>query len=209
MSFLETPRFPTDISYGSKGGPAFNTTIISIKSGDESRNINWTYPKFEGDVSYGIKNMPDLYSLNEFFHAMRGMGHGFRYKDWSDYKSCSPNNTVADTDQTIGVGDASEDEFQLIKNYTRGAINGVRIIKKPVSGTVVVSINDVTQSSGWSVDTATGIITFTSPPGNGLNVKAGYEFDVPCRFDTDSLSISLDFYSGGGTSVPIVELKNP
>lgn len=209
MSFLETPRFPEGISYNSRGGPAYRTIVIAPRSGIEKRTRIWTYPRHEYDVAYGVKSQDDLEELLEYFHVAAGMAYGFRYKDWLDYKSCRTNQSVTPIDQTIGTADGSETEFQLIKVYTKGSISRNRLIRKPVAGTVRVAVDGVEQMSGWSVDTTTGIITFTSPPGSsaGEDVTAGYEFDVPVRFDTDRLSIELSDYLAAATSVPIFEDK--
>lgn len=207
MSFIETPRFPDDISQGSRGGPGFNTNVIEIKSGHEQRNQNWSYPRFRYDVAYGLKRQDDLETIIDWFVAMAGRTHGYRYKDHLDYKSVHTDQTVADTDQTLGTGDGSETDFQLIKTYTKSAVSQTRKISKPVSGSVVVSLDDVGQGSGWSVDTTTGIITFSSAPGSGVVVKAGFQFDVPCRFDVDEIMISIDDYKLGAAQIPIVELR--
>jgi uncharacterized protein (TIGR02217 family) len=84
----------------------------------------------------------------------------------------------------------------------------VRTINKPVAGTVLVAVGGVAQSSGWSVDTTTGIVTFTTAPANGAAVTAGFEFDVPVRFDSDLMDVTLDIERLGSiTSIPIVEIK--
>ena len=207
MAFKETPRFPDDISYGSRGGPGFKTTVTTTASGYETRIVSWSEARHRYNARFGILNSrsPEsaLETLLAFFHDRRGMAEGFRYKDWSDYKSCNLADSVSDTDQTIGTGDGVETEFQLIKNYNSVS----RTIKKPVSGSVVVSLDDVSQSSGWTVDTTTGVITFSSPPGGSVIVKAGFEFDVPVRFDTDELDISIDSYLIGSADVPLIEIR--
>ena len=216
-TFLETPRFPDDISYGSVGGPEYSTGVVTVRSGHEFRNINWSSTKCRYDVAYGIKSVALLYALVEFFHAVAGMAYGFRYKDFMDCKSSGPHTTtVSATDQDCdpATGDDVENEFQLIKTYTQGALSRTRTITKPVSGTVLVAINGVEKAQGdgtypWSVDTTTGIITFSSTvPPNGETVKAGYEFDVPCRFDTDSLMTNYENYEQGSASVPLIEVRN-
>ena len=207
MSFLETPRFPAGISYGSQGGPAYNTRVIDYGAGYEQRDILWSYGRHEFDAAYGIRKIQHLYDLVEFFHAVKGRGHSFRYKDWLDFKSCAVEASVADTDQTLGTGDGAEVDFQLIKTYTQGALSSSRYITKPVLNSVVISIDDVSQASGWSVDTTTGIVTFATAPGAGEVVKAGYEFDVPVRFDVDKISVVYADYEAGQTSVPIIEDK--
>lgn len=208
MAFLETPRFPVDISYGSRGGPRYQTEVVRMDSGHEKRLARWSYPLHEFDVVYGVKTQADLYDLLEFFHAASGRLDGFRFKDYADFKSADDmKSAVADTDQTLGTGDASEDAFQLIKTYTVGANTKVRAITKPVPGTVVVSLDDVAQGSGWSIDTTTGLLTFTSPPGGGVVVKSGFEFDIPVRFDTDFLDVSWEDLALQSASVIVTELR--
>jgi uncharacterized protein (TIGR02217 family) len=214
MSFLETPRFPDDIAYGSQGGPGYSTSIIVIRSGYESRNVNWTYPKHSYDVAYGVRSIDQLESLIDYFHAVGGMGYGFRYKDFADFKSCHTGSTPAATDQLLGTGNASTPTFQIKKIYEKGAFSRTRLIKKPVSGTVLVSIDDVAiedddETYPWSVDTTTGIITFSSnPPPNGDDVKAGFQFDVPVRFDTDQLMVNYEAYEQGTANVPLIEIRD-
>jgi uncharacterized protein (TIGR02217 family) len=208
MSFIESPRFPDDISQGSKGGPEYNTTIVVVKSGHEKRIANWTYPRHVYDVAYGVKSQDDLESLIDYFHVAGGMSQPFRYKDWLDYKSVHTDQTPSATDQTIGTGDNSETDFQLVKNYVKGSYSRQRLIAKPVSGTVLISIDDVAQGSGWSVDTTTGIVTFDTAPATDEVIKAGFEFDVPVRFESDELMVSLDDYKMGAAQVLIKETRD-
>ena len=207
MSFIETPRFPESISYGSNGGPGYNTNVIKLASGYEKRNVNWSQARYSYSAAFGVNTYDQLETLVAFFHVTQGMAYGFRYKDWFDYKSSVVGDAISDTDQTIGTGNASEVNFQLIKTYTQGSSTRIRTINKPVSGTVVISLDDVSKPTGWTVDATTGIVTFSSAPNAAVVVKAGYEFDVPCRFDTDELSTSLDDYNIGSAEVPIVEIR--
>lgn len=211
MSFLETPRFPVNISYGSRGGPNYSTTVITIKSGQETRNKNWLYPVHEYDVAYGIRELADLESLVGYFHAVGGRAYGFRYKDWIDYKSCVVADTPAATDQTIGTGDGSNVTFQIKKTYTKGALSQVRLITKPISGTVLISVDDVTQTEvvDYTIDYTTGIVTFevgSTPPDTEL-VKWGGEFDTPVRFDSDSLSTDYSHYQSGSIETMLREIR--
>lgn len=207
MAFHET-RFPTSIALGSTGGPERRTEIAMLGSGFEERNTPWAHSRRRFDAGSGIKTLDDLYTVISFFEARMGRLHGFRWKDRADYKSCAPSSTVAATDQLIGTGDGSTTAFQITKTYSSGSQSYTRDIKKPVSGSVVVALDDVAQASGWSVDTATGIVTFDTAPGADVTVKAGYEFDVPVRFDTDRLDVNLAHFNAGEIpSIPIIELR--
>ena len=207
MAFHEI-RFPDSISRGAKGGPERRTRIVELASGDEERNASWANSRRRYDVSYGVRRADDLAAVVAFFEARNGRLHAFRFKDWSDYKSCLPSAAPAPTDQIIGTGNGSTTVFQLVKTYTSGAQSWARAILKPVAGTVTVSLNGVAQGSGWSVNTTTGIVTFAVPPTTGAVVRAGFEFDVPVRFDTDELPVTLDIERTGSIpSIPLIEVR--
>ena len=199
MPTFHEVQFPPKIAYGASGGPEFNTSITATFGGFEQRNVNWQKSRGRWDVSTGIKIQTDIDVVIAFFRARFGKAYGFRFKDWSDYKGVG---------QVIGTGNGVLTAFQLTKAYVSGSNSYVREIKKPVSGTVKIYLNSVLQSSGFTVDLTTGIVTFTTAPANTVVVSADFEFDVPVRFDTDALAVRAD---GPGLfvwdSIPIVELR--
>lgn len=199
MSDFVEVQFPTDISYGAKGGPGFSTDVVETFSGREQRNINWSQARSRYNAASGVKSESQWAALIAFFRARRGKAIGFRYKDWSDYKG---------SNEAIGTSDGSTTDFQLVKIYTSGAVAVSRTIAKPVSGTVKIYVDSILQNSGVSVDTATGIVTFDTAPGSGDAITADFEFDVPVRFDTDELDISVDAYDAGRwDAIPLVEVR--
>ncbi|MDR0809749.1 MAG: DUF2460 domain-containing protein [Gemmobacter sp.] len=207
MAFHEI-RFPDNISRGARGGPERRTQIVELASGDEERNASWADSRRRYDVSYGIRRADDLAAVVAFFEARNGRLFGFRFKDWSDYKSCPPSAAVDPLDQLIGTGNDAQTEFQLVRHYASGPRTWTRAIAKPVAGTVRVALGGVEQVSGWAVDPATGILAFDAAPGNGVAVRAGFEFDVPVRFDSDTLDVTLDIERLGSiTSIPLVEIR--
>jgi uncharacterized protein (TIGR02217 family) len=207
MAFHEV-RFPDNISRGARGGPERRTQIVELASGAEERNASWANSRRRYDVAYGIRRADDLAAVVAFFEARNGRLHGFRFKDWADFKSCLPSQTPTSTDQPIGTGNGSTNTFQLTKRYTSGAQSWSRVITKPVAGTVTIALNGTPQASGWSVSTTTGLVTFTTAPAAGVNITAGFEFDVPVRFDTDVLDVTLDLERLGSiTSIPLVEIR--
>ena len=207
MAFHEL-RFPDNISRGARGGPERRTQIVELASGAEERNASWANSRRRYDVAYGIRRADDLAAVVAFFEARNGRLHGFRFKDWADFKSCLPSQTPGPADQPVGTGNGSTNTFQLAKLYTSGAQFWTRAITKPVAGTVTVALNGATQASGWSVSTATGLVTFTTAPAAGVAITAGFEFDVPVRFDTDALDVSLDLERLGSiTSIPLLEIR--
>ncbi len=208
MAFIETPRFPESIAFGSSGGPLFSTSVVILSSGFEKRNANWSEPLRRWDVSAGIKTEADMNTLILYFQAMQGRTHGFRFKDFTDFRSVSPELPVGISDQTLGTGDGIKTVYQVIKNYTTGTLTQVKTLKKLVTGTVKVSFDDVEQVSGFTIDHNLGTITFTAAPGVGVVVKAGYEYDVPVRFDIDNLEISLTAFEARELpAIPVRELR--
>jgi uncharacterized protein (TIGR02217 family) len=207
MTFHEV-RFPTAIAFHSTGGPERKTEIVTLGSGFEERNAVWASSRRRYDAGSGVKSLDDLHAVIAFFEARMGRLYAFRFKDFSDFKSCAPQQSLTPTDQSLGSGDGSTKTFQLAKAYVSGSQNWTRKIAKPVEGTVRVALDGTEQMSGWSVDTTTGVVTFTDAPSSGAAVTAGFEFDVPARFDADALAINLaNFRAGEIPSIPLVEVR--
>ncbi|WP_421786022.1 phage distal tail protein, Rcc01695 family [Hyphobacterium sp.] len=200
-------RFPFALALGASGGPMRRTEIVSLVSGHEERNSPWAHSRRRWNAAPGIKSRGDLETLIAFFEARHGQLHGFRFRDPVDHASGSP---VSETDQPLGTGDGATAGFQLIKRYADGAGSYDRPIRKPVAGSVMIAEDgsSLTESVDFSVDAATGEVGFTTPPAAGSILTAGFEFDVPVRFDTDRLAISLDAIEAGEVAdLPIVEIK--
>lgn len=207
MAFHEV-RFPDKISRGARGGPMRKTQIVTLDSGAEERNGTWAASRRAYDVGYGIRRADDLAQVVAFFEARMGQLHGFRFKDWADYKSCAPSQDPWAEDQRIGTGNGSNKAFQLVKVYASGAQSWSRPITKPVDGTVKVAVNGAILHTGWTLNLATGVVTFATAPANGAVVSAGFEFDVPVRFDTDQVQVTLDIErSGSIDSIPLIEIR--
>lgn len=211
MSFHEV-RFPTDISLRSSGGPARRTDVVVLGSGHEERNARWADSRRSYDAGYGIKSIADLYTVIAFFEERRGRLYGFRWKDRTDHKSCAPGETPAATDQPIGTGDGETAVFQLRKAYGEAFAPYERAIAKPVSGTVLVAVDGAaqTEDEDFVVNATNGTVAFLEghEPGPGAAVTAGFEFDVPVRFDTDELRIDLSSFEAGQIqNVPVVEVR--
>ena len=208
MAFDEI-RFPVAISRGSSGGPERRTEIVTTASGHEERNTRWADSKRRYNAGFGVKSLNDIHEVVAFFEERRGRLHAFRWKDHADFKSCAPQDAIAATDQVIGIGDGATATFQLVKRYGSGLRDHVRVISKPVAGSVVIAVNGTT-TTNFTLDAATGLITFSggSIPGTGAEVTAGFAFDVPVRFDTDQLSINLqNFAAGDIPEIPVVEVR--
>jgi len=131
-------------------------------------------------------------------------------RDWADFKSCAPSATIASADQELGKGDGESKDFALRKSYTSGDETYWRPITKPVSGRVFVAIDGQLQSEGtdYFVSTETGIVSFAVAPTVNVSITAGFEFDVPVRFELDAIETSVTNFSAGQIpNVPVVEVR--
>ena len=209
MAFHDV-RFPANLSFGAIGGPERRTEIVTLANGFEERNTPWAHSRRRYDAGLGLRSLDDVAALVAFFEARTGQMHGFRWKDWSDFKSCQPKAKVTPRDQILGYGDGVTTDFALRKAYGSGEQVYWRPILKPVAGSVVVSLElrEAIETEGWTVDLQTGIITFDDPVPEGVEVRAGFEFDVPVRFDTDKIRVSVaSFQAGEVPDVPVVEVR--
>lgn len=204
-------RFPVAISRGAIGGPERRTDVVVLGSGAEERNARWADSRRSYNAGYGIKSLDDLASVVAFFEERRGRLHGFRWRDPLDHLSCAPGQAPSPLDQALGVGTGTATQFQLVKRYGSTSAAYLRRIQKPVAGSIAVALNGIAAPAGnYAVDTATGIVTFGAghAPAAGVAVTAGFEFDVPVRFDTDKLEVNLSgLRSGAIPSIPLVEIR--
>lgn len=212
MNSFHEVRFPVGVSFGATGGPERRNEIVALTSGRERRNLRFLQSRRHFDAGTGVRSLEDLYEIIAFFEARRGSYHGFRFRDPFDMKSCPPDSIPSATDQTIGTGDGATASLQLVKRYGGGPDVYLRRITKPVEGSVRVSVAGVERSDpvDFTLDHETGIVTFKpgSIPAPGQIVRAGYEFDVPVRFDTERIAISLSAFKAGQIpSIPIVEIE--
>lgn len=198
-------RFPLDVALGSRGGPERKTEVVTLAGGGEQRNGRWHHSRRRYNAGYGIKSRADMAAVLAFFEERRGRLHGFLWRDGLDHSSGGATPTPFD--QPIGVGDGVRTGFQLTKRY--GAIFDpyFRPITRPVAASTRVAVGGVERTTGWTVDTSTGLVGFATPPANGAPVTAGFLFDVPVRFDTDRLDIELSSFDGAeAPSIPLVEI---
>ncbi len=209
MSVFHEVRFPLDISMHASGGPERRTDVVTLGSNREMRNARWANSRRAFQAGYGVKSFAALAQVLSFFEERRGRLYGFRWRDRLDYKSCAPDAMPAATDQLLAIGDAATKQFQLIKTYGQTFAPYTRVIQKPVAGTLLVAVNGVTKTPGpdFTADVTTGLVSFIAAPPAGAQVTAGFQFDVPVRFDTDFLDVDYSaFQAGQIPKIPIVEI---
>ena len=200
-------RFPENIDYGLTGGPEYSTDVIELFSGFEQRNQNWALGRSRYTTSHPIKDAADIATLIAFFRARKGKARGFRFRDWSDYIAIN---------QPIGTGDNTATIFQLTKSYTSGSVTEIRTcIKIVASGAQVTTVPKIylssilkTETVDYTLDYTTGLVTFASAPGTGVAITADFEFDVPVRFDTDTMQIRHEYgHEFYWENIALIELK--
>ena len=210
MAGFHEVRFPLRVALGTSGGPVRRTDIVSLSNGRENRNRRWQDARRRYDAGSGVRSVDDLYEVLAFFEARAGQFFGFRFHDPVDHKSCAPGGTVNASDQQIGTGNGATAAFQLVKRYGDAGGETVRVIDKPVAGTVVVSVaGSSVAPADYTVNHATGVVTFKPGkiPASGA-IRAGFVFDVPVRFDTDRIDIDLaQFNAGRIPTIPLAEIK--
>ena len=209
MSFHEV-RFPASISLGSSGGPERKTEIVTLQNGYEERNAVWAHSRRRYDAGMGMASLDDLSDVTAFFEARHGRLFSFRWKDWADFKSCSASKSIGVSDQILGSGDGAQKEFSLRKSYNSGGETYWRPISKPVLGSVVVGFDGVTlaENTDYNIDYNKGVVTFAQPPLVNTNVTAGFEFDVPVRFELDTIETNVSSFSAGQIpNIPVVEVR--
>ena len=207
MAFHEV-RLDEDIERGAQGGPRFNTTVLTLTSGFERRNINWVQTRGEWDIGYGLQKKTQFTVVLDFFYAREGRAHGFRFKDWTDFELAR---------QVIGITDTVQASFQIFKRYESGGITFDRTLKKIVDGTVSVFVNNVLIVEGagadqYTLDDNTGLVVLgaTLVAQTATNVEVACEFDVPVRFANDALDLVADTdVAGTIPQIPITEIRVP
>lgn len=199
-------QFPTTISRGASSKPRRITDVVTLRSGFEERNTIWANSRRTFDIGLGLRDLEDIYEVQEFWEGRRGPLRSFRFKDWSDYKSVSPGSTISGTDQSMSQ--ITENIYQLQKVYSASTNPWTRVITKPVQNTVVIRDNtgSLTENVDFIVDHLTGLVYFGFVPNNPT---AGFEFDVETRFQDDNVEINVELFNVGQMpAIILLEVKS-
>ena len=206
MQPFDDVLYPFALGRNTAVAPEFSTSVTVTASGHEQRNSLWSDARIHFDVGPGIRSENELAELIAFFRARRGAARGFRICDPFDHSSHGMTGTPAMSDQLIGIGDGLTADFQLIKSYGSGSEPQVRDITRPRRETLQVSVGDQ-ESTAWTL-LDHGVIRFDSAPDAGVEIRAGFLFDVPVRFAEDRIDVSgVNFAAGEAPSIPLIELR--
>jgi uncharacterized protein (TIGR02217 family) len=173
--------------------PSFATTVVTNYSGKEIRIARQSTPRRTWTSSYSFLRQgtfegatyTEQAQLEGFFNNRTGMLDSFLYLDPHD-------NSV--TAQTIGVGDGSTIQFQLIRAYG-GAVEPILAPQSVTSLTVggVAKVNGTDYGVGAWENGATppGTINFVAgAPGVGQVIVATFSYYFPVRFTDDTMTFS-------------------
>ena len=212
MAAFHEVLFPLDIALGAAGGPERATEIVTTLTGREERNTRLAHSRRRWDAGYGVTSLVQLASVVAFFEERRGRLTGFRWRDRLDHSSAAPGTAPGPLDQALGTGTGAQAQFRLVKTYGGAHAPYARPIAKPVGGTVRVAVDGAERTEGthYALDATLGTVTFFAGhvPGAGAAVTAGFQFDVPVRFDTDFLEVNLTAFEAGQIPrIPILEIR--
>jgi uncharacterized protein (TIGR02217 family) len=190
--------FPTDISYGSAGGPEFKTELMELGGGEVQGTMRQPIHRARWNVAYGVKTDADLDALMTFFTCRRGMAAGFYFEDPLDHRN---------EQQSIGTGNGANRSFTipLSKTYVSGVVTRTRTNLFISEASLEVFVGGVA-GAGYEYFPATHSLLLDVAPGNGVAVAVSYDFWIKARFDSDYLTRVLADYLAGSAQVPIREL---
>jgi uncharacterized protein (TIGR02217 family) len=183
------------VAFTFSGGPEFSTRVVALTNGREKRNASWSLPKHTYTAPF-MNITPEAFeAIKGVFYVAHGRLYAFRFKDWTDYEA---DGTI------MGLSVAGSAPVQLTKRYTFGAEVYQRPITKPIASTVQVFADGVAKPG--TVDDLTGLFTPTTPFVDGSVLTWSGEFDVPVRFDTDSIPFTYDNLQALNGEVALVEV---
>lgn len=189
------------VAYGFKSAAGgWNTGIVPLSGGLESRNQNWAAPRRRYDFAFGDKSQTDIRAVMAFMDSRRGALHPWLLKDWLNFQL---------TDEVILTAVGGETTAQIIQTWgTNNAFS--RDIENIKIATLVVKRNGtpMVPTTGYSINSA-GLITFVSPASlTAADVIAvTCEFYVKVRFEADYLAPSIEFFNTARiSSVSAIEL---
>lgn len=204
MQDFDDVVFPFELGSGAGLSARFNTQVVTLASGFETRNVGWAQARMRFDAGVGVRGEADAARLMAFFRERRGAAVAFRLRDPLDNSSAPGGGEPTAGDQPLGIGDGAVTRFALVKRYESGG--AARRITRPVAGSVRVAVNGAPVSA-WSAGPL-GTIEFDTPPPPGAVVTAGFRFDVPVRFERDELDLMLGGAGAvGAREVALVEVR--
>lgn len=181
---------PTGYGFKSEHGRTFATRAFKLDSGWVNMSSRWLAPLSSYVLNYRNRSLAEIDQVRAFFFNHYGSGSGFRFLDKTDNTSAANHRSApAMTDHSIVMVSGA---YRLAKKYDLGGTEVIRLIYKPIAGTVLISDAGVDVTSSVTINTTTGILTGYVPSGA---YKAGFRFYTPARFNVDQLVMAWDDYN--------------
>jgi len=215
---------PQCYSEGTEAYPVRPVDIVRSASGSPIRRARRSASYREFRVTFDPRRRNDVHDIISHWEVMQGSLHSFPMRDKFDFKSCRPDATVSMLDATIlttlgTAADGSTATFQLQKQYTRTLLDNVttlatnRTIKVIKTGTLLIAVDGTlkTETSHYTVNYDTGVVTFTGgniPHGGSpaAVVTAGFEFYVPvCYGPQNPVQTLVGLKAGAVASILLYE----
>jgi uncharacterized protein (TIGR02217 family) len=192
-----TAIFPTlpGLAWSVTKAPRFATRIQRAVSGRELRILDQPFPIWTWTLSYTLlrdkwdsrgagglgAGHDELRTLAGFFLQQQGALVPFLFDDPSD-------DQVAGG--VIGAGNSSAAVFQLVRHMAGFA----EPITAPDTVTAIYLDGVVQNPSGYSVDPASGLVTFATPPPAGQSITADFTYRFRVRFADDTAEFENFMY---------------
>ncbi len=176
--------------------------IVALASGHETRNARTAHPLRRFTIPVGPRPLAEIRAILSFFEARGGPLHAFRFRDPVEHTTAGDGVPTA-LDVTIGTGDGFVANFQL-------ATPSGRPITKPVATSALVSVDGlVLEPALYEVDPLTGLVTLDQPPAHGAIVRSGCIYDLPVRFENETLTVArADAGTGEIDDLSLVEVRS-
>ncbi len=211
MAHYDDIILPLGMSLGSSIGPMTSTQQLITTSGKRKTNKRWTEHLQKFDVGFNVKSSPDIFVIIDIFQAVDGPFGSFLARAWNDWNTTAGlmepgdetfitnvDEPLINTVTGLNLGDGSTTTFKMVREYTGSSATALhqRDITKPQNGSVVVAIDASAKTEGvdYTINYATGIVTFISGAPGGAEVPTfGASFYVPVAFVDDEILSSVDF----------------
>ena len=213
MAHYDDAILSLKVKYGATSTPRTSSQITHTSTGYRKVNQRWSQKLRRLKLQYQL-DKDEFYDVLQFWEALEGPTHSGLARDWNCWNSTAGfmqdgneslinmlDQPMKNTATGLFVGDGVTTTFQLGIRSVSGSASHFRNVLKPQSGTLVVALAGVLQHTtgspiDYSVDSATGIVTFTGPPAAGLAPTAGFAFYLPVAF-TDDEAFEMAVAEGG------------
>jgi len=198
--------FPDKIARGLDVDPAiWEDTLITTSAGQEQVLNHMSEPKVGMTLKVTIDSPAMLHFMISFLRITEGRSNGFRIRDWTDFLVGYSRHVPGGTEvpEQFAVADGTQTAFQLTKTYTIGSHSNVRRITRPRQDAglpVKIYFGSTLQTSGFTINYETGVVTFASAPSDGTVLKWSGSFDIPVHFDSPRNALSMRVLQIGETA---------